>query len=166
MSFTIPRRAAWSAGILLPLLAVALAIVPLWLDQPFGVQTPAIMAAVFHMRTWAPALTLIAALGTLLAAARLWPVARALGRVLLVPLVGLAGGATWLAWQNPFEWMFNPVRAAHYAPLAEAASFVGDDDMLLVVTLNGETAAYPVRQIGYHHIAQDVVGGVPIVVTY
>jgi hypothetical protein len=166
MSIQVPRRAAWSASILLPLLAVALAIVPLWLDQPFAVQTPAGLAAVFHMRSWAPLLTLLAAVATLVAAAALWPGGRALGRVLLVALVGLAGGASWLAWQNPFEWMFNPVRSASYAPLQEAASFVGDDDMVLVVALNGETAAYPVRQMAYHHIVQDVVGGVPIVVTY
>ena len=75
-------------------------------------------------------------------------------------------GAAWFAQQNPFEWMFNPVRAAQYASLDEASAFVADDDMVMVVSLNGETAAYPVRQMAYHHIAQDVVGGVPIVVTY
>jgi hypothetical protein len=147
-------------------MAVALAIVPLRLDQPFAVQTPARLAAIFHMRSWSPALTLLAAVVTLVAAAWLWRGRRALVRVLLVALVALASAATWLAWQNPFEWMFNPVRAASYASLEEAASFVGDDDMVLVVALNGETAAYPVRQMAYHHLVQDVVGGVPIIVTY
>ena len=166
MSIPVPPRAAWSASILLPLLAVALAIVPLWLDQPFAVQTTTVLAAVFHMRSWAPMLTLLAAVATLLAAAALWPGRRVLARVLLVALVGLAGGASWLTWQNPFEWMFNPMRSASYAPLEEAASFVGDDDMVMVVALEGETAAYPVRQMAYHHLVHDVVGGVPIVVTY
>ena len=36
----------------------------------------------------------------------------------------------------------------------------------VAVERNGEAAAYPVRQLAYHHIVQDVVGGVPIVVTY
>lgn len=160
------RRAAWCAVLLLPLLAVTLVILPLWLDQPFSTQTPAIMAAVFRMRAWAPALTLIAALGTLGAAAWLWPGRRILARALLVLLAAVPAGATWLARQNPFEWMFNPVRAAEYATLDQASAFVADDDMVMVVSLNGETAAYPVRQLAYHHIAQDVVGGVPIVVTY
>ena len=31
---------------------------------------------------------------------------------------------------------------------------------------NGEAAAYPIRQLAYHHLVQDIVGGVPIVVTY
>lgn len=166
MSNQVPRRAAWSAIVALPLVAVALVFLPLWLDRPFDTQTSAQLAAVFHLRAWAPALTLVAAVLTLLAAASLWPRRRLLARASLVALVGLASGAAWLARQNVFEWMFNPVRAADYASLEEAAAFVGADDMLLVVTLNGETAAYPVRQIGYHHLVQDVVGGLPIVVTY
>ena len=39
-------------------------------------------------------------------------------------------------------------------------------DPVLAVTLNGEATAYPVRQVAYHHIVQDVVGGVPVAVTY
>jgi hypothetical protein len=166
MPIPVPRRAAWSASVLFPLMAVALVILPLWLDQPFAVQTRAGLAAVFEMRTWAPLLTLLAAVVTLLAAVALWPGRRVLARVLLVALVGLAAAAAWLARQNVFEWMFNPVGAPSYASLEEAASFVADDDMLLVVSLNGETAAYPVRQMAYHHVLQDVVGGVPIAVTY
>lgn len=160
------RRAAWCAVLLLPLLAVALVIVPLWLDQPFSVQTPAIMAAVFRMRAWAPALTLLGALGTLGAVVLLWPGRRILTRAVLTLLVAVPAGAAWLAQQNPFEWIFNPVRAARYASLDEASAFVAADDMVMVVSINGETAAYPVRQLAYHHIAQDVVGGVPIVATY
>lgn len=166
MPISVPRHAAWSASILLPLMAVALVLLPLWLDQPFAVQTAAGLAAVFHMRAWGPVLTLLAAVATLVAAASLWPRRRVLARVLLVALVGLAAAAAWLARQNVFEWMFHPVGTASYASLEQAASFVGDDDMVLVVALNGETAAYPVRQMAYHHLVQDVVGGVPVVVTY
>jgi hypothetical protein len=34
------------------------------------------------------------------------------------------------------------------------------------VKLGGESRAYPVRMMAYHHIVNDVVGGVPIVATY
>jgi len=37
--------------------------------------------------------------------------------------------------------------------------------MVLAVKIHGEAVAYPVRQMGYHHIMQDVVGGVPIAAT-
>ena len=49
---------------------------------------------------------------------------------------------------------------------AAEANWVEDGDMVLAVEKNGEAAAYPVRQVAYHHVVQDVVGGVPIVATY
>jgi hypothetical protein len=43
---------------------------------------------------------------------------------------------------------------------------VGEDDIVLAVKINGESAAYPVRLMAYHHLVEDVVGGTPIVATY
>ena len=74
--------------------------------------------------------------------------------------------ATWFARQNHFEWMFNPLANSAYARTSEAGSFVGDGDMLMTVVNGNEAAAYPVRQMAYHHVVQDVVGGKPIVATY
>ena len=64
------------------------------------------------------------------------------------------------------EWMFNPLANSAYARTSEAGSFVGDDDMLMTVMNGNEAAAYPVRQMAYHHVVQDMVGGLPIVATY
>ena len=72
---------------------------------------------------------------------------------------------TWFARQNHFEWMFNPLPHSSYAKVTDA-SFVSDSDMVLAVTINGESAAYPVRLMAYHHVVQDQVGGTPIVATY
>ena len=44
--------------------------------------------------------------------------------------------------------------------------FVEPQDVVLAVSLKGDAAAYPVRQLAYHHLVQDVVGGLPLVVTY
>jgi hypothetical protein len=38
--------------------------------------------------------------------------------------------------------------------------------LVIGVTYNGESKAYPVQYIGYHHHVQDTVGGKPILVTY
>jgi hypothetical protein len=38
--------------------------------------------------------------------------------------------------------------------------------MVIAVDIKGDAVAYPVRQLAYHHIVQDVVGDTPIVVTY
>jgi hypothetical protein len=36
----------------------------------------------------------------------------------------------------------------------------------MAVKINGEAAAYPIRQMAYHHLVQDSVGGMHIVATY
>jgi hypothetical protein len=73
--------------------------------------------------------------------------------------------ATWFARQNHFEWMFQPLPNAAFAGASDAG-FVPEDDMVLAVYLNGEAAAYPVRQVAYHHVVQDIIGGIPVLVTY
>jgi Protein of unknown function (DUF3179) len=81
--------------------------------------------------------------------------------LLLLPVLG----ATWLARQNHFEWMFNPLPSPAYAKSADA-TFLTDDDRVLSVTIGGESVAYPIRLMAYHHVVEDTVGGTPIVATY
>ena len=81
--------------------------------------------------------------------------------IVLVPTLG----ATWLARQNHFEWMFNPLPNPAYAKAAEA-SFVNDADRVMAVAIGNEAVAYPIRIMAYHHVVADTVGGVPIVATY
>jgi hypothetical protein len=81
--------------------------------------------------------------------------------ILLLPVLG----ATWLARQNHFEWMFNPLPNPAYAKSADAA-FVNDDDRVMAVMIGEEAVAYPVRIMAYHHVVGDTVGGTPIVATY
>ena len=61
--------------------------------------------------------------------------------------------------------MFAPLEGPSFAA-ADAADWVGEDETVMAVVVNGEAAAYPVRQLAYHHIVQDVVGKEPIVATY
>jgi hypothetical protein len=86
---------------------------------------------------------------------------KALLAAVLIPLLA----AAWFARQNHFEWMFNPLANAGYVKNSDAP-FVEDNDVILAVVNNGEAAAYPIRQMAYHHLVQDVVGGTPIVATY
>jgi len=39
-------------------------------------------------------------------------------------------------------------------------------DMVIAVSQGGEGRAYPIREMGYHHIVNDRLHGLPIVVTY
>ena len=71
----------------------------------------------------------------------------------------------WAARQNHFEWMFAPLPDVRFARAAEGGA-VEPGDMVLAVRVKGDAAAYPVRQLAYHHLVEDAVGGVPIVATY
>ena len=43
---------------------------------------------------------------------------------------------------------------------------VKPQQLVLGVTINGESKAYPIQIIGYHHQVQDTIGGTPVIVTY
>jgi len=38
--------------------------------------------------------------------------------------------------------------------------------MILAVRFGGDARAYPIREMAYHHIVNDVVEDVPVAVTY
>ena len=159
------RKLAWLALIVLIVAVLAIVLTPVFLIMPFKAQTPRIVEISYFMRRWSPLLTLLASALILLLAIRLWLGGRWWSRALLVLLLLPAFAATWLARQNHFEWMFNPLPNAAYAKAADAP-FVADDDRVLSVTIGGESVAYPIRLMAYHHLVEDTVGGTPIVATY
>ena len=159
------RKLTWHLLFLLVIAVVAIVLTPVFLIMPFKAQTPRIMEVSYLMRSWSPLLTIIGSLIVLTLTIRLWPGGRWWSRIGLVILLLPVVGATWLAQQNHFEWMFNPLPNPAYAQSA-AATFVNDDDRVMAVTIGGESAAYPIRIMAYHHLVGDTVGGNPIVATY
>ena len=143
--------------------AMALVILPAWILNPFAPETHRGLAVAYAAKRYAPFVTAILTIAGLFLAFRLWN--RWWRKVLVILAVLILGGAAWLSHQNHFEWMFAPLQNAAYADSANAP-FVAPDDMVLTVAYNGDAAAYPIRQLAYHHVVHDVVGGVPIVVTY
>lgn len=56
-----------------------------------------------------------------------------------------------------------------YHPLEsrpEESFYLHDDDLVIVVRLNGETKVYPHAILDWHEVINDEIGGVPISVTY
>jgi hypothetical protein len=49
---------------------------------------------------------------------------------------------------------------------ARNASYLGREDRVLGIEVNGVARAYPIRILNYHEIINDIVGGEAIVVTY
>ena len=160
------RKAAWAILLLLAAIVLAMALIPVWIIHPFKSQTPSGMELAYTLRRWSPVVTLIDFVCVLALTAYLWRGARRWWRkVALALVVSIALAAAWFARQNHFEWMFNPLPEAAFVKAGEA-NFLAADDKVMAVDLNGESVAYPVRQIAYHHVIQNEVGGVPIVATY
>ncbi len=162
-----PRRLPWAAA-LLAVVAVAVAVVwiPAWTMRPFVPQSAAEMARAYTLRRLGPAATLAAFAAAVVLAWRLWGSTRWLGRLLLALVLVPVGVAVWVARQNHFEWMFPPLAHRGFAAPAAAAGFVDPGELVLAVQVEGDAAAYPVRQVAFHHLVEDVVGGTPVAVTY
>ena len=160
------KRALLPALLFLALLSATVVLVPVLLLKPFSPQTARAVAIAYHLREAAPIVSLVVAVlvpAGLLAA---WPGRGRRSRVALVSALFVASGAAWLARQNHFEWMFGPLKNPAYGTGNEAVAFVYPADMVIAVKLRGDAVAYPVRQMAYHHLVNDQVGGVPIVSTY
>ncbi len=160
------NKTAWFILLLIVAAVVAVVFTPVWFIKPFSAQTETQVEISYFLKSWSPILTIVFALFAISLAVFIWKNSkRWFGKVaLIVPLLIIFVFA-WLARQNHFEWMFNPLKQANFASVSET-DFVKDDEMVLAVKINGDAAAFPVRQMAYHHIAQEVVGGTPITATY
>ena len=155
----------WLSMWLIVIATVTLVAIPVFIIMPFKAQTVAGVEWSYRLRRVAPFATVIATMLFIAVCVKLWRGARWWSRLAMLAMLAPLIAVTWFAQQNHFEWMFNPLPNADYARVSEA-SFVTDSDMVLAVELNGEAVAYPVRQMAYHHVINDVVGGKPITATY
>jgi hypothetical protein len=53
-----------------------------------------------------------------------------------------------------------------FVTVVEANEQMDDDEQVLGVSINGESRAYSIPMLSRHEIVNDVVGGVPIAVTW
>lgn len=53
-----------------------------------------------------------------------------------------------------------------FLSVVDAGKFLKDSDLVIGLSLNGETRAYPLLILVWHEIVNDKVGGVPVAVTY
>jgi hypothetical protein len=160
------RRSRWLALVVLTAVAFAVVAIPVILIRPFSPQTPASIALAFALRRWSPWLTVAVAVAGVWLSLGIWRSSpRVFPRIALVLLGLLILIPAWAARQNHFEWMFAPLPDARFIRAAEAGA-VEPGDMVIAVLVKGDAAAYPVRQLAYHHLVEDAVGGVPIVATY
>jgi hypothetical protein len=149
---------------LLTLFSLSLFLVPGFIIRPFTHQSEPGLRLAIAVKRIAPALTLLALAAILALGWRLWQTSSILLRTAIATALLLSTASAIMARQNYFEWMFNPIQAAGFIPAGEAK--LDDKEMVMTVRIGQETRAYPILQMAYHHILNDTVTGVPIVVTY
>jgi len=59
-----------------------------------------------------------------------------------------------------------PIDEPIYESLADAATWLTATSPVMVIDIEGDVRAYPLAILTWHEIVNDVVGGVPVVVTY
>jgi Protein of unknown function (DUF3179) len=145
--------------------SVACVAVPLYVIRPFRAQSPRALAVALTVRDAAPWISVICAIMALAVAVLTWKIARSrLTRVVLVAFSVIAIAAGCLTHVNVFEMMFHPYNSPKFG--AWNSVRLDSNDMVLAVRIGDQARAYPIRTMGYHHIVNDTVGGLPIAVTY
>ncbi len=61
---------------------------------------------------------------------------------------------------------FVPLDEPKYVSRDQASASITNASYVLGVISNGESRAYPLDMMWYHHIANDTVGGEPWLITY
>jgi hypothetical protein len=116
------------------------------------------------LRQRAPWGTLVLAVVCLAFAFVLWRASNWWRRIVLSLVMLLVAFSTVMARQNYFEWMFHPIESAQFE--SARMSKLDGGEMILAVRFGSDARAYPIREMAYHHVLNDVVGGIPIAVTY
>jgi Protein of unknown function (DUF3179) len=157
-------RGLWTLFAASSLVCIGLFFIPAFIIQPFRHQSPRALSLALVLRQRAPLGTLVVALICLLLAVALWRFARRWQRVVLAAAMVLVAFSAVMARLNYFEWMFHPVRSPQFE--AEAQSKLDAAEMIMAVRLGNDARAYPISEMAYHHIVNDMVGAVPVAVTY
>jgi hypothetical protein len=156
--------ALWAAFSLCAVTAVSLFFIPAFIIRPFRYQAPRALLVAMTLRQRAPLASLAAAFGSLVFALWLWRNVSRWGKSLIVLVLLVVTFSAVMTRLNYFEWMFHPLQSPQF--IAQADSKLEAKEMILAVRMGGQDRAYPIRQMAYHHIVNDEVGGVPIAATY
>ncbi len=154
----------WIAFSICALVSIALFFIPAFIIRPFRYQAPRALLVAMALRQRAPLGTLIAALACFVFALALWKGANRWRKSALVLTLIVVSFSAVMARLNYFEWMFHPIPEARF--LGQAQSKLDSKEMVMSVRLGDDARAYPISQMAYHHVLNDVVADVPIAVTY
>lgn len=147
------------------LASFALLVYPVYVIRPFraqGVRELNVALAVTRYR--APCMVALAA-AALVALVWYWRRERRWLRRIASAAAALAVAGMGLASRvNIYELMFHPLGPPAF--VAAGQSKLDGDEMVIAIHVGTVARAYPIRNISYYHIVNDLVDGVPIAATY
>jgi hypothetical protein len=143
---------------------IGLFLIPAFVIRPFRYQSPRALWFSLALRQHAAWGTLVGAAVCIGLALATWTSASKWGKTLLAAALVLVAFSAVMARMNYFEWMFHPIAGPGFE--TEAQSKLDAGEMIMAVRLGSDARAYPISEMAYHHILNDVVNGVPIAVTY
>lgn len=158
------RGYVWVIFVVSALAGIGLFVVPAFIIRPFTHQTHAGLALAMALRQRAPWGTLAAAVVCLALALVLCGIVSKRGKIVLAIVMMLVAFSAVMARLNYFEWMFHPVDGAQFE--FASSSKLDKGEMILAVRFGSDARAYPIREMAYHHVLNDIVGDVPVAVTY
>ena len=159
-----PSSWLWTVFWFCAIIAISLFFIPAFIIRPFRHQSPHALSLAMTLRQRAPLGTLIAGVSCFIFALALWRNAGRWGKSLIAIALVVVTFSAVMARLNYFEWMFHPIDGPQL--LAQSDSKLDGKEMIMAVRLGNDVRAYPISQMAYHHVLNDVVGGVPIAVTY
>lgn len=157
-------RSLWIALVAFAFIGIGAFFFPAFIIRPFRYQNPRSLVWAMAIRNRAPLVSLICAILCLLMIAALWRSSNRWRKAVLSLVAFAVAFSAVMSRLNYFEWMFHPIEGARFE--SESSSKLGADEMILAVRYGADARAYPIREMAYHHILNDVVGGVPVAVTY
>jgi hypothetical protein len=157
-------RCLWILFFVSALTAIGMFFVPAFIIRPFRHQASRELLLAMSLRQRAPLFTLVSALACFILTYMLWRVSGRWGKSVLTLAMLVVTFSAVMARLNYFEWMFHPIAGPQF--VAQSESKLDPKEMIMAVRLGDHARAYPISQMAYHHVLNDVVAGVPIAVTY
>jgi hypothetical protein len=146
------------------LIAFGFFFLPFFIIRPFSHQSPSALALAMALRQRAPWATLAAALLCLVLLLLLWQTADRWRKILLASVMLIVAFSAVMSRLNHFEWMFHPIDAPQFE--SASTSKLDNGEMILAIRYGSDARAYPIREMAYHHLLNDIVACVPVAVTY
>jgi hypothetical protein len=159
------RRTCLAALLACLALSLICVVYPIYVIRPFRAQGARELAIALVVMQFRLAATVVSAVGALAALVFYWRAQpRRWRRAFAMAGAAIVCALAALARVNIYELMFHPDDHPSFA--AASRTKLDKDEKVIAVKFGAAARAYPIRNISYHHVINDVLDKVAIVATY